>query len=127
MLGIPSLPAKKQTTVHVNFAESAKARRTEIFITPNFKNSGKTRVKAKFHELSGVPQGAFLTLWAVGADGNFTRLGSTTNTGHPNVATIDTDRNNTNVALSDFGLFLTTEPTGAINAPSGPVLMRIIR
>lgn len=127
MLGVPTFPAKKETTVHVNFAESTKAGRTQIFITPNFRSSGRTRVKAKFHELTGVPQGAFLTLWAVGPDGSFTRLGSTTNTGHPNVATIDTDKNNTNVALSDFGLFLTTEPTATINVPSGPVLMRIIR
>ena len=127
MLGIPSFPVKKETTVKVNFAESVHATRATIFITPNFNNKRATRVKAKFHELSGVPTDAFLTLWAVGPDGSFTRLGSTPNTGKPNVATIDTDRNHTNVALSDFGLFLTTEPSNTITTPSGPVVVRIIR
>ena len=127
MLGIPTFPEKKEMSLHVNFAEAYHAQRTTIFITPNFNGSGATRVKAKFHELSGVPKGAFLTLWAVGPDGSFTRLGSTSNSGKPNVATIDTDRNNTNVALSDFGLFLTTEPSTMITAPSGPVILRIIK
>ncbi|HEY3027386.1 MAG TPA: hypothetical protein VGJ55_14645, partial [Pyrinomonadaceae bacterium] len=117
MLGIPALPAKKETAVHVNFNESYHAKRTTIFLTPNFNGKGATRVKAKFHELSGVPNGGFLTLWAVGSDGSFTRLGSTSNSGSPNVATIDTDRNNTNVALPDFGLFLTTEPSTTIASP----------
>jgi hypothetical protein len=127
MIGIPTLPAKKETEVHINFAESYHAQRATIFITPNFNDSGATRVKAKFHELSGVPDGAFLTLWAVGPDGTFTRLGSTSNSGKPNVATIDTDTNKTNVALADFGLFLTTEPSDALTAPSGPVILRIIK
>jgi len=127
MIGIPSLPAKKETEVHINFAESYHAQRATIFITPNFNDSGATRVKAKFHELSGVADGAFLTLWAVGPDGTFTRLGSTSNSGKPNVATIDTDTNKTNVALADFGLFLTTEPSDALTAPSGPVILRIIK
>jgi len=127
MLGVPTLPAKKETAVKINFAESYHAQRATIFITPNFNGSGSTRVKAKFHELSGVPTDAFLTLWAVAPDGTFTRLGSTPNNGKPNVATIDTDVNKTNVALPDFGLFLTTEPSETITAPSGPVILRIIK
>jgi hypothetical protein len=127
MLNIPSYPAKKETEVKVNFDNTIHVRRATFFITPNFNNQNKARVKAKFHELSGVPKGAYLTLWAVGSDGSYTRLGSTTNTGKPNVATIDTDRNNTNVALQDFGLFMTTEPSATIASPSGPVVVRIVR
>ncbi|MDX6611965.1 MAG: hypothetical protein QOD75_1151 [Blastocatellia bacterium] len=128
MLGIPSLPADKESEVHVNFAnDTFHAQRTTIFITPNYKHKGTTRVKAKFHELTGVPTDAFLTLWAVAPDGTFTRLGSTPNSGKPNVAEIDTAKNNTNVTLSDFGLFLTTEPSVDVSAPSGPVILRIIK
>jgi len=127
MIGLPSLPQGKETAVHVNFGDTFKAKRTTIFITPNYKHDGATRVKAKFHELSGVPTDAFLTLWAVAPDGTFTRLGSTPNSGKPNVAEIDTARNNTNLALSDFGLFLTTEPSMTVTAPSGPVILRIIK
>jgi hypothetical protein len=127
MIGLPSLPAGKESEVHVNFGDTYHAKRTTIFITPNYKHDGMTRVKAKFHELSGVPDGAFLTLWAVASDGTFTRLGSTANNGKPNVAEIDTDKNNTNLTLSDFGLFLTTEPSMTVAAPSGPVILRIIK
>ena len=111
----------------VNFADTIHVRRTDFFITPNFNGKGATRVKAKFHELEGVPQGAFLTLWAVGADGSFVRLGSTPNAGHPNVAEIDTEANHTNVMLPDFGLFMTVEPAATATSPSGPVVVRILR
>jgi len=126
ILNIPSFPVKKETQMKVNFADTLHVRRTDFYITPNFNGKGATRVKAKFHELEGVPQGAFLTLWAVGADGSFVRLGSTPNSGHPNVATIDTDVNNTNVILPDFGLFMTVEPAATAASPSGPVVVKIM-
>jgi hypothetical protein len=128
MLNIPSYPMKKESEVHVNFANSAALKRATFFITPNFNDKGATRVKAKFHELSDVPKGQFLTLWAVGPDGTFTRLGSTsTSAGSPNVATIDTDTNNTNVAMADFGLFMTVEPNETVTSPTGPVVIRIAK
>jgi len=127
MLNVPSLPVHKESEVHVSFAETNAFKRATFFVTPDFNKSGATRVKAKFHELSDVPGKSFLTLWAVGADGSFLRLGSTTNSGTPNVATIDTDVNKTNVPLSDFGLFLTVEPTASVTAPSGPVVIRVTR
>jgi hypothetical protein len=127
MLNVPSLPARKETEVKVNSANSEAFKRATFFITPDFNKSGTARVKAKFHELSDVPKGSFLTLWAVAPDGNFLRLGSTTNTGTPNVATIDTDVNKTNVPLPDFGLFMTVEPTESVKSPSGPVVIRIAK
>lgn len=127
MLGIPSLPVKKETEVKVNYTGSVHVNRTDFFITPNFNNKGTTRVKAKFHELANVPKGAFLTLWAVSPDGKFLRLGTTPNQGSPNVATIDTDVNNTNVPFSDFGLFLTVEPSATAVTPTGVVIGNIIR
>jgi hypothetical protein len=127
MLNVPSLPRHKESEVKVNFANTDAFKRATFFVTPDFNKSGATRVKAKFHELSDVPNGSFLTLWAVGADGSFTRLGSTTNSGTPNVATIDTDTNKTNVRMSDFGLFLTVEPNETITAPTGPVVIRVTK
>jgi hypothetical protein len=127
MLNIPSFPMKKETEVHLNFANTDQLKRATFFLTPNFNDKGATRVKAKFHELSDVPKGSFLTMWAVGPDGTFQRLGSTSNSGSPNVATIDTDKNNTNVALPDFGLFMTIEPTETATSPSGPVVVRIAK
>lgn len=127
MLNIPTLPKKKETEVKVNPTNTANVSRMNFFITPNFNNKGTTRVKAKFHDLTDVPNNAFLTLWAVGQDGKFFRIGSTPNKGTPNVATIDSDKNNTNVPFSDFGLFLTVEPTATAVSPTGTIFGRIIR
>src|SRR5215210_78376 len=127
MIGIPSLPKKKETEMKVNFANTVHVKRTDFFITPNFNNKGATRVKAKFHNLSDVPTNAFLTLWAVNPEGKYFRIGSTPNKGTPNVATIDSDRNNTNVPFADFGLFLTVEPTATAVTPTGVIVGNIIR
>lgn len=127
MLNIPSLPAKKETELKVNFANTGAANRANFFITPNFNNKRATRVKAKFHDLSGVPANAFLTLWAVSPDGKFFRIGSTPNKGTPNVATIDSDENNTNVPFADFGLFLTVEPTATAVSPTTAIFGTIVR
>ena len=127
MLNIPTFAAKKETEVKVKFSDTAHIKRANFFITPNFKDSGATRVKAKFHDLTDVPTDAFLTLWAVGPDGKFSRIGSTPNKGTPNVATIDSDENKTNVPLSDFGLFMTVEPTATATAPTTTLFGTIIR
>ena len=127
MLNLPSYPNEKESEVHVNFADKAYVNRATFFITPGFNDKPQTRVKAKFHDLEEVNKDAFLTLWAVSPDGQFTRLGATRNQGNPNVATIDTDKNNTNVAWPDFGLFMTVEPNETVTSPSGPVVIRIAR
>jgi hypothetical protein len=121
MLGIPTLPVKKETELKVNFTDPTIAPRANFFITPNFNNQGRTRVKAKFHELSMVPTDMYLTLWAVSPDGQFWRIGSARNKGNPNVATIDSDKNNTNVPFTDFGLFMTIEPTDTATSPTSTI------
>ena len=127
MLGIPTLPLKKETELRLNFDDPSVAPRANIFVTPNFNDSGTTRVKAKFHELSKVPTDMFVTLWAVGPDGQFWRIGSTQNKGTPNVATIDSDKNHTNVPFKDFGLFMTVEPTDTATSPTGTAFGTIRR
>jgi outer membrane lipoprotein-sorting protein len=127
MLNVSTLPVKKETEVKVKFADTAHIKRADFFVTPNFNDKGLTRVKAKFHDLTDVPTNAFLTLWAVSPDGKFFRIGSTPNKGNPNVATIDSDKNNTNVPFPDFGLFMTVEPTATATQPTTTVFGTIIR
>jgi hypothetical protein len=127
MLNVSTLPVKKETQVKVKFAETAHIKRADFFVTPNFNDKGLTRVKAKFHDLTDVPTDAFLTLWAVSPDGKFFRIGSTPNKGNPNVATIDSDKNNTNVPFQDFGLFMTVEPTATTTAPTTTLFGTIVR
>ncbi|MBD0369902.1 MAG: hypothetical protein ICV60_03545 [Pyrinomonadaceae bacterium] len=127
MLNVSTLPAKKETQVKVKFSDTAHIKRADFFVTPNFNNKGLTRVKAKFHDLTDVPTDAFLTLWAVSPDGKFFRIGSTPNKGNPNVATIDSDKNNTNVPFTDFGLFMTVEPTAMATAPTTTIFGTIVR
>ena len=127
MLNVSTLPVKKETEVKVKFADTAHIKRANFFVTPNFNNKGLTRVKAKFHDLTDVPTNAFLTLWAVSPDGKFFRIGSTPNKGNPNVATIDSDKNNTNVPFTDFGLFMTVEPTATATQPTTTIFGTIVR
>jgi hypothetical protein len=128
MLNVPTLPQKKENEVKVAFpADMAPVPRANIFLTPNYKDAGMTRVKAKFHDLSAVPTTAYLTLWAVSPDGKFWRIGSTQNKGDPNVAEIDSDKLNTNVPFKDFGLLLTVEPTDTATSPTGSVFGTVQR
>jgi hypothetical protein len=127
LLNVPTLPVKKETQVKVKFADTAHIKRADFFVTPNFNNKGTSRVKAKFHDLTDVPTDVYLTLWAIGPDGQFFRIGSTPNKGNPNVATIDSDKNNTNVPFPDFGLFMTVEPTAKATVPTTAIFGTLIR
>jgi hypothetical protein len=126
VLDIGSFPANKESEVHLKFRDSSAVKRATIFVTPNYDHKGVTRVKAKFHELTKAPEDAFLTLWAVSSDGTYSRLGSVRNSGGPNVAEIDTERNHTNLPMGSFGLFMTVEPTEVIERPSGPVIVNVV-
>ncbi len=123
LLGIASLPSNKETELKLQFGDAVSFVRGNIFITPNTDNSGKTRVKLKLHELAKVPNDAMLTLWAVNPEGQFMRLGMVTAAqGDPNVATIDTNDKDMNLAWRDFGLFITTENAATGVSPVGPLV-----
>lgn len=118
MLNIPAYEKGDDTKVKVNFTGELAGARANVFITP--KKDRATKVKLRFHELKDAPSGKVYTLWAVGADNTFARLGQVVNTGRKNEAEIKST-----VALPDFGLLVTTEDAAAVTTlvrPVGPAI-----
>ena len=117
MLNIPAYEKGDDTKVKVNFSGEMTGARANVFITP--KKGEATKVKLRFHDLKAAPSGKVYTAWAVGADNSFVRLGQIVNTGNKNEAEIEST-----VALSDFGLLVTSEDAAAttIVRPVGPAL-----
>ena len=116
MLGIPNLKTNDDTELKVNFTGAMAGARANIFVTP--KTSRATKVKVRFHDLKDAPAGMTYILWAASSDGQFQNLGRVVNRRDRHEAEI-----NAKVPFSDFGLFITTEPTNAnfrtIIKPSG--------
>lgn len=114
MLGIPTFKKGDDTKLKVNFTGELAGARANIFILPE--KSGSTKVSMRFHDLKEVPKGQTFILWAVTPEGEFQNLGQIVNLKERNEAEI-----NSEVALKDFGLFLTIESvaTTAIIKPSG--------
>jgi hypothetical protein len=119
MLGIPSFRRGTDTHMRVNFSGELTGSRANIFIEP--RKDGPTTIKMRFHELKNAPANKRLVLWAVGSDNTYTRLGQVINTGTRNEAEIESE-----VALKDFGLFVTTEDVNEPPQPSGAVVATII-
>jgi hypothetical protein len=118
MLNIPAYEKGDDTKVKVNFTGELAGSRANVFITP--KKGDATKVKLRFHELKDAPAGKVYTLWAVGADNTFARLGQIVNTGNKNEAEIESS-----VTLPDFGLLVTTEDATAVTTlvrPVGPAI-----
>ena len=113
LLGIPNWRKGTDTHMRINFAGEMTGSRANVFIEP--RKDGATTIKMRFHELKDAPAGKRYVLWAVGADNSYHRLGQVINTGQRNEAQIQTE-----TALTDFGLFITTEdandapPTGSV-------------
>lgn len=115
MLGIPNMKLKDDTELKVNFTGEMAGARANIFITP--KKEGRTKVKARFHDLKDAVSGQTYVLWAVSPDGQFQKLGQVVNLKDRHEAEV-----NSEVAFADFGLFVTTEPVGTFKTiirPSG--------
>lgn len=117
MLGIPTFDKGDDTKIKVDFTGPLAGARANVFITP--KKGGPTKVEMKFHELKEVPAGKRYVVWAVGANGEYVKLGEVTNLGNRHEAEIKSE-----VALADFGLLVTMEDTvGA--SPVGPGIAHI--
>ncbi|MGQ0761937.1 MAG: hypothetical protein ACT4OT_07975 [Acidobacteriota bacterium] len=118
MLGIPNMKLKDDTELKVNFSGAMAGARANIFITP--KREGRTKVKVRFHELKETVGGQTYVLWAVSPDGQFQKLGQVVNRKNRHEAEV-----NSNVAFTDFGLFVTSEPTGSFKTILRPAGSRV--
>ena len=116
MLNLPAYKKGDDTKMKVNFSGALTGARANVFITP--RKDGPTEVKMRFHELKEAPAGKVFTLWAVGADNQFAKLGQIVNTGKRNEAEITSE-----VTLPDFGILVTMEDaTGTAANPVGPAI-----
>lgn len=117
MLGIPSFKKGDDTKIKVDFTGPLSGARANIFVTP--RKDGPTKVEMKFHDLKEAPAGKKFVAWAVGANGEYVKLGEVINTGARNEAELKSE-----TALADFGLLITMEDTvGA--SPVGPGIAHI--
>ena len=117
LLGIPSFKKGDDTKIKVDFSGALAGARANVFITPQ--KGGATKVEMKFHDLKEGPAGKKFVAWAVGANGEYVKLGEVINTGQKNEAEIKSE-----TALADFGLLITMED--AIGAsPVGPGVAHI--
>jgi len=117
MLGLPTFKKGDDTKIKVDFTGPLAGARANVFLTP--KSGEPTKVEMKFHDLKAAPAGKRFVAWAVGANGEYVKIGEVTNLGDRNEAEIKSE-----VALADFGLLITMEDTvGA--APIGPGIAHI--
>jgi hypothetical protein len=121
MLNIPTFNRGSDTQVKVNLAGEMTGSRVNFRVLP--RKDGPTTIVARFHDLKDSPAGKRYILWAVSPDNKFIKLGQIVNTAHRNEAEIKSE-----VALSDFGLFITSEnASGEFTSPAGPIVATIIR
>ncbi len=114
MLNIPAYKKGDDTKMKINFSGALTGTRANVFITP--RKDGPTEVKLRFHELKEAPAGHTFTVWAVSPDNKFVKLGQVVNTAGRNEAEIKSE-----IALPDFGLFVTMEDAKAtLTNPLGP-------
>ena len=117
MLGIPTFKKGDDTKIKVDFSGAMSGARANVFITPQ--KDGPTKVEMKFHDLKEAPAGQKFVVWAVGATGEYQKIGEVVATGGKNEAEIKTE-----TTLADFGLLVTMESAiGA--APVGPGVAHI--
>jgi hypothetical protein len=112
MLNIPAYKKGDDTKMKVNFSGALTGTRANVSITP--RKDGPTEVTLRFHELKEAPAGQVFTVWAVSPDNKFIKLGQIVNAAGRNEAEIKSE-----VALPDFGLFVTMED--ANGTPVNPV------
>lgn len=117
MLGIPTFKKGDESKLKIDFTGAAEGARANVFVEPH-KNGKMTSVRMHFHDLKEAPKGLAYVLWAVGPDNQFQRLGSIVNVRGRNEAEIQSE-----TALEDFGLLLTTEdvstPATVLIKPAG--------
>ncbi len=117
MLGIPTFKKGDDTKIKVDFTGALTGARANVFITPQ--KDGPTEVNLRFHDLKEAPAGKRFVAWAVGPNGEYTKIGQVTNLGGKNEAEIKSE-----VPLPDFGLLITMEDADG-PSPLGPGVAHI--
>jgi len=117
LLNIPSYKTGDDTKIKVDFTGALTGARANVFITP--RKDGPTEIKMRFHELKEAPAGQKFIVWAVSADGKYTKLGQIVNVAGRNEAEIRSE-----VTLPDFGLVVTMESADG-EMPVGPAIGNI--
>lgn len=117
MLGVGTFKKGDETKIKVDFTGPLAGARANVFLEPM--SGGPTKVEMKFHDLKQAPAGKRFVVWAVGANGEYVKIGEITNLGTKNEAEIKSE-----VALADFGLLLTMEETIGVS-PLGPGVAHI--
>ena len=117
LLGVPGFKKGDDTKIKVDFSGAMSGARANVFITPE--KGAPTKVELKFHDLKEAPAGQKFVAWAVGANGEYMKLGEVVTTGNRNEAQIKTE-----TIMPDFGLLITMD--SAIGAsPVGPGVAHI--
>lgn len=119
LLGIDSLRRGANTIMKANFSSGFEGTRASIVLKPQ--KNGLTEIKMRFTNLKRPAEEMQYVLWQVTSDNSYSVLGRLTNSGKKNEAKVDAK-----TALSDFGLFITTEsvePTPA--SPAGGIVATI--
>lgn len=116
MLGIPTFKKGDDTKIKVDFTGAMEGARANVFITPH---KDKAEVNLRFHDLKEAPTGKKFIVWAVGPNGEYTKIGQVVNTGGKNEAEIKSE-----VAMADFGLLITMEDAEG-PSPLGPGVAHI--
>ena len=117
LLNIPAYKTGDDTKIKVDFTGALTGARANVFIKP--RKDGPTEVKMRFHDLKEAPAGQKFIVWAVSADGQYSKIGEVVNTKGRNEAEIRSE-----TTLPDFGLLVTMEnAVGA--APLGPAVATI--
>lgn len=117
MLGIPNFKKGDDTKIKVDFSGALSGARANVFITPQ--KGGPTKVELKLHDLKEAPAGKKFVVWAVGANGEYVKLGQAVSAGNRNEAEIKSE-----TTLPDFGLLITMEDADGAS-PVGPGIAHI--
>ena len=100
MLGVPKWNGKT-TEVRIKFDGELSGLDGKAYLKPE---GGKTQIKMRFGDMKKIPANKRLVLWASGADGSYTKIGQVVNAGKRDESEIRGE-----VAMTDFGLFMTAE------------------
>ena len=112
LLGVPSFTSEN-TKLNIDLSPGFKGMRANTIIE-KLKDGSVNKIKMHFHDIQTEPNKR-IVLWAVSADGKYTKIGQAISAADRHEAEILGE-----TALKDFGLFVTLEDTD-VNQPSSTI------